>query len=50
MKSSEELKEKLSLYHIFCIETFENILHKKDVYSNNFHNPIFTYALKGGLI
>lgn len=49
MKSSEELKEKLSLYHIFCIETFENILHKKDVYSNNFHNPIFTEDCKMNL-
>ena len=40
----------LSLYHNFCIDTFESILSKKEKYSKNFDNAIFKYALKGGLI
>lgn len=50
MASLEKWEEDLSLYHIFCIETFENILSNKKKYSKNFNNSIFKYALKSGLI
>ncbi len=40
----------LSLFHSFCIDTFENVLAKKKDYQKGLENPIFKYALKGGVI